>query len=233
MILLKIKKIALCLLYPNFYRSYINGVCPLFETKDILKDLEKVDLLLDVGSNKGQFSILFNYYFPNSKIYSFEPQIKYLNIQKKILSNKSKFFNLCLGNKDGFDYLNITDKEDSSSILEPNILKKSIYKIIDKIKIKVTKLDTIIKLPSKKNIFLKLDVQGYEKNVLMGSKKNLSRIKYILIELSSHEIYKKQHTLKDISLFLKKNNFKLIKIINKSFLAKNINQADYFFCKLK
>ena len=67
----------------------------------------------------------------------------------------------------------------------------------------------------------------------MGSKKNLSRIKYILIELSSHEVYKKQHTLKDISLFLKKNNFKLIKIINKSFLTQDINQADYFFIKVK
>ena len=231
--LLRIKKIFQCFLHPIFFKSYMHGVCPLFEVKNIIISLKKIDILIDIGSNKGQFSILFNFYFPGSKIYSFEPQTKYLNIQKKILSKKSKFFNLCLGNKTGFENFNITEKNDSSSILKPNILTKSIYKIVKKIKVKVVKLDSVIKLPQNKKILLKLDVQGYEKQVLLGSKSNLKKITHILIELSSHEIYKKQHSMKNISLFLKNNNFKLIKITNKNFISKNISQADYLFSKIK
>ena len=60
----------------------INGVCPLFETKEIFKDIRDVDMLIDVGSNKGQFAILFQYFFPCAKIISFEPQKEFLKIQK-------------------------------------------------------------------------------------------------------------------------------------------------------
>ena len=90
-------------------------------------------------------------------------------------------------------------------------------------------MDDLIKLNYTNNILIKLDVQGFEKNVLMGSRKNLKKIKYILIELSSSEIYKNQHTEKNIINFLKKKNFKIIKKINKNYISKNIYQSDFLF----
>ena len=64
-------------------------------------------------------------------------------------------------------------------------LKKSIYEVIQKVEVKVKKLDDLLSLPSKQKIIMKLDVQGYEKEVLMGAIKNLKKIDYILVELSS------------------------------------------------
>ena len=46
------------------------------------------------------------------------------------------------------------------------------------------------------------------KKVLQGSILNLKKIKYILIELSSSEIYK-TNILKNVVNFLKKRNFKI------------------------
>lgn len=61
----------------------MSGVAPLFELSPLLKKIDKIKTIIDIGSNKGQFSILAKSHFPNTKIYSFEPQKKYLNIQKK------------------------------------------------------------------------------------------------------------------------------------------------------
>ena len=128
--------------------------------------------------------------------------------------------------------MNITKQNDSSSILDPQFFNSSIYKIVDKIKIKINTLDNILKYNNSRKIFLKLDVQGYEKNVLKGAKKTLSNIQYILIELSSSKLYKKQHSKNDIIKFLKNKKFKIIKILNKNYISKKIYQADYLFAKI-
>lgn len=174
--LLQIKKILHCLYHPSFFRSYINGVCPLFEIKEIFKYIKNVGMLIDVGSNKGQFAILFQYFFPQAKIISFEPQKEFLKIQKKILFKNTKFYSICLGNKNENSYLNVTKKKDSSSILKPNILKDSIYKVINKMKIKVRRLDDVLKIRYKKKILIKLDVQGYEKKFFLVPLKVLKKL---------------------------------------------------------
>ena len=76
---------------------------------------------------------------------------------------------------------------------------------------------------------MKLDVQGYEKQVLLGATKNLKKIDYILIELSSSGIYKKQSTKKNIVSYLKKKKFFLLKELNKGLITKNIYQTDCLF----
>ena len=231
--LIKLKKIFLASINLQYIKCYLYLVCPLFEVREIFKVLKKIDILLDIGSNKGQFSILFNNYFPKSKIYSFEPQKNVLNIQKKILPKKTRFFNLCLGHSNKIMNLNITKKNDSSSILNPKVFSKSIYQVVKKIRVSVKRLDDIFILPYKKIILMKLDVQGYENEVLIGAKKNLQRIDYILIELSSSQVYKNQTLKKDIIRFLKKKNFILLKEINKAVVTKNIYQTDCLFYNKK
>ena len=103
------------------------------------------------------------------------------------------------------------------------------YKIIERREIQIFKLDTILCNKNlKKPIILKLDVQGYEMEVLKGSLKILKRINYILIEVSKSEIYKNQATEKQIINFLKKRNFfplnstKSTKINKTNFLQRDI-----------
>jgi hypothetical protein len=76
---------------------------------------------------------------------------------------------------------------------------------------------------------MKIDVQGFEYEVLLGAFKSLKKIKYLIIEISSHDIYNNQTNKKKLLSFLINKNFKLIKIYNKSKLSKNIFQYDYFF----
>ena len=85
-------------------------MAPLLEVNNEAKTL------IDVGSNKGQFSILARKFFPDIEIHSFEPQIEELNIQKKILGNKNiNYYNFALGSEDKELNLYITKRKDSSS----------------------------------------------------------------------------------------------------------------------
>ena len=68
----KVKKIIKCVLNPQFFNSYINFVSPLFELEPLLNKIGNINTIIDIGSNKGQFSILARSFFPSSKIYSFE-----------------------------------------------------------------------------------------------------------------------------------------------------------------
>ena len=88
--------------------------------------------------------------------------------------------------------MNITKKEDSSSLLNPDILKKGIYEITYKKKVKVKTLNSIFKSIDLNNSLIKIDVQGYEYEVLVGAKKILNKIKYLIIEISNKKIYQKQ-----------------------------------------
>jgi|TARA_B110000305_G_C19420073_1_gene630372 FkbM family methyltransferase len=230
-VLYKIKKLLFIIFNLKFFKAYLNSVFPLIEISNLLNELPIIDNCIDVGSNKGQFALILKRNFPKAKIFSFEPQIENLSIQKKFLNN-TKFYNCCLGNKSSFQIFNITDREDSSSLLVPSIFKNSIYRVVNKITIKVDKLDNIIKLKHKSKNLLKLDVQGYELEVLKGSKKCLSKIDFIIIELGEKKSYLKQPSKNKTINFLKKNNFQLKKISNKTKLN-NSWEADYLFVNMK
>lgn len=226
-ILNKLYKALNCLRYPKFLRAYFYFVCPLFELKSAIKKVGLIENLIDIGSNKGQFCLIARILNPNCKIFSFEPQKEFLKIQKKIIKKNIYFYSFCLGEKKQYKNLFITKRSDSSSLLEPHILKNDIYSVKQKIKVKIEKLDNILKKKKLQNTLMKIDVQGYEYQVLKGASKILDKINYIIIELSSNKIYKKQILKKKILKFLSKKNFFVIKIYNKSYVKKNIYQYDY------
>ena len=226
----KIKKVVFMIFNLKFINAYINFVFPLVELEKLLKTIPKIDVCIDVGSNKGQFALLLRKYFSKAKIYSFEPQPNLIKIQKKFLNN-TKFFNLSLGDKSKKSILNITRRKDSSSLLEPKI-KHPDFKIENRIPSKIEKLDNIIKLYDKKINLLKIDVQGYEYEVLKGSKNNLKKINFIIIELSSKPKYKNEVSKNKIKNFLKQRNFKLKKIYNKGYIG-DLWQADFLFERIE
>ena len=227
----KIIKIIQCILNPQYFISYFNFVSPLFELLPLLKKLKKVNTLIDVGSNKGQFSILMNNYYPNIKIYSFEPQKKFLAIQKRILPINNYFYNIAIGSTIGYKKFYITKREDSSSILEP-ANNESKYKIKKIKKIRIDRLDNIINLKKlKKPVIIKLDIQGYELEALKGSKKILNKIDYLITEISFEKIYKKQVLEHNLINFLKKNNFLEVKRTNITKIGNKTFQADILFIK--
>ena len=222
-----------------WFKGMLNGIYATVELEKLVKDIEVPETIIDIGSNKGQFILLMEQIFPNKIVYSFEPIIEMINKQKKFYKYKKNitFHNLALGSSICSKEFLITSRMDSSSFLKvvSNTNKSKNYSVIEKRDIKVSTLDEIF-LNEKIShpILIKMDVQGYELEVLKGANDLLKKIDYLLLEVSKNEMYQNQPTEKIIVEYLKNFNFEIyrsndwLKIQNTNF-----NQRDIIFQKKK
>ena len=134
-----------------------------------------------------------------------------------------KIFNYAIGKKsERLDfYINKIDLTNSLSKLNTKSIylkfKNFILKNKEKPPSKKINVKTLDSLCSKKKInkidILKIDVEGHEYDVLLGSKKIIKNVNVILIEIQKNKMYK-NYSQKKIYKFLKKNNFELIQSFN-------------------
>lgn len=176
-----------------------------------------VDLVLDVGANKGQFSSQLRSIGFDGKIVSFEP----LSEAHKLLSETSSSDNkwiahprCAIGDHDGEIEINIAGNSVSSSILpmlnsHSNAAPGSSY--INHEKTPIFKLDTVAPSYFKeaKNPFIKIDTQGFEWQVLDGAEIILPQVRGILCELSLVDLYQGQHLWLEMIQRLEKLGFTL------------------------
>ena len=170
-----------------------------------VKLLEKydVDMLLDVGANTGQYtqSLFDNGY--TGRVVSFEPLSSAHALLSKTASGNSRWTiapRCAVGASNGNTTIHISENSVSSSLL--NMLDSHIEgahesKIIGSEEVPVRALDSMSELyhSGSKNIFLKIDVQGYEKPVLQGAEKLFTTLRGIEIEMSLVPLYENQQWL--------------------------------------
>lgn len=178
----------------------------------------KENTIIDVGGADGTTSKIFSRAFPNSKIYVFEPLKENFSLIQKILD---QFPNLILINKAAGSTsvtgtINKTKRITSSSLYQPSFDIKSelfsdILSVENTEKISITTLDETI--PQNEQItILKLDVQGYELEVLKGANSVISRTSIIILEMINHDYYKGAPKYHDSDEYLRKENFVLYDI---------------------
>lgn len=145
-----------------------------------------------------------------SRLIGFEPnENEFQKLDKD--DKKRKYYNFGIG--DGTEKtLNICESPGMSSFLEPDIdyLKnfhgfENWSKIIKRVKVKTKKLSEI-----KDNIdFLKIDVQGYESEIIKHGKDKIKNSLVINIETSTTPLYKDEETFSSNILELEKLGFNL------------------------
>tara|TARA_B100001250_G_scaffold400998_1_gene412313 strand:- start:483 stop:1214 length:732 start_codon:yes stop_codon:yes gene_type:complete len=166
------------------------------QTIELIKQY-KIDLILDVGANLGQFASDMRRAGYQNQIISFEPIHECYKHLISIADSGWQVKNFALGNKNLNEKINISNKTVYSSILDVNKFGKSNFqnsiKVIDKQDIQVKKLDDIIHETvnnlSKKKVFLKIDTQGYDNRVIRGAAKTLKHVQILQTEISCRGIY--------------------------------------------
>jgi len=160
-----------------------NLYCGLHEFNDmgfLLHFLRRDDLFVDVGANIGSYTILAAGHVGASVI-SVEPVPKtfeYLknNIAINQVANKVIMYNLALGNEKG--QISFTTTLDTMN----HVATASETNTIE---VPVDTLDAIVE-NNKEPLLLKIDVEGFETNVLKGADQTLRKknLKAIIIELN-------------------------------------------------
>lgn len=180
-----------------------------------------INKIIDVGANSGQYAKEMIDLGFKGKIESFEPvTTTYQKLLKESKRNATwTAHNFALGNTEEELQINISKNTYSSSLLKikENHIKSAPESIVvSKELIKVKTLDSIFdKICNHDDIvLLKLDVQGFEKNVLDGSLNCLPKIKGIQIEMSLEELYDNEMLFTEMLNFIESKGFKLQSLEN-------------------
>lgn len=214
-LLKKINKLFKLSKFKLWRKGLINGIAATVELENMVINI-KPETIIDIGSNKGQFILLIEQLFPNKIIHSFEPLAEVLEIQRRFFDyNKNIFFyNFALGSISTIKKFFITKRKDSSSFfkINKNENKSKYLQIKNEKNIQIKSLDDVLmNREIKKPILMKIDVQGYELEVLKGSENILKKIEYILIEVSENEMYEGQPLSHEIIQFLQDRNYQILK----------------------
>lgn len=181
-----------------------------------------IDLVFDIGANKGQYATGIMDAGYKNKIVSFEPLTSaYSLIEQETKKHKNwELAPRCaIGAKNEEIEINISANSVSSTLL--NMLDSHIEgapesKIIGKEKVQVFPLDEIAQkyTSGSKNIFLKIDVQGFEQEVLKGAEKMIALAKGIEMEISLVPLYENQNwLLPQVLEYMEQKGFQLNSIV--------------------
>ena len=117
--------------------------------------------------------------------------------------------------------------EESLYLKVKNFLTFSKSNFEDEYEIQTNTVDKIFEKISLQKTLLKIDVEGFEKNVIEGSKMKLKEIPFILLENQFGNHYK-NNDFEDIIKLLLEQNFK----IYKKFIFPTLHYQDVLFKKI-
>lgn len=220
------KKFFLILNPENGYLDayiYAHGLYEPHIVRELINNINEGDTCIDIGANIGHHAIIMAQIVGvNGKINAYEPipfirtqmeesialnNLKNVTIIPEALSNKEGelILNVNVGNVAGSSFVN---KEDGNQGLSINTRTLDSYNY-------------------SKISFIKLDVEGFEYSVLQGAEKTISSLHPVVLFEYSPTYYKKNSATdsKDILLFFKKYNYKLIDLEDN---RKEITNVDGF-----
>jgi FkbM family methyltransferase len=173
-----------------------------------------INLVLDVGANKGQFAQELRRLGYRGRMVSFEPlSSAYDHLVKNAARDPLwKTANFALGPREAKMELQIAGNSASSSFLEmlpeyPEITPG--LSSVGRETVSVKRLDSLFSdycAPGDR-IFLKIDAQGYEKRILEGALGVIDQVTGLGLEMSLVPIYEGESLLEELISFAREHGF--------------------------
>jgi hypothetical protein len=125
---LRIAKMWFSMSHPQCWQALRLGVAPSIEHRKLLSQID-CDFILDVGGNRGQFSLISRMVKPGLPIVAFEPIPTEAEIFRKALSGKNVHLHqTALGDKAGEAEIHLSRSADSSSLLPIGETQRKLFR---------------------------------------------------------------------------------------------------------
>lgn len=231
----KLGKAARLLADGRFRQGLFHGVAATIEHVPSFIDLHFASVV-DVGANRGQFTLLMAGLYPDARIVAFEPLMdpfrKLLEVTAKL--PKVRAINSAIGSTRTTAPMNVSKRDDSSSLLPISAMQEKIFPNTGRARIDHVRVaplgDFIDEMDLERPSLLKIDVQGFELEVLKGSDDCLDRFDAVYVEASFVQLYNGQPFASDIIDYLHQRGFRLRGIYNLSQMSDGrAVQADFLF----
>jgi FkbM family methyltransferase len=156
-----------------------------------------VSLVFDVGANAGQFARWLRCSGYAGQIVSFEPiKAIFADLSRTMAGDPNWLgHNVALGASRGTSVINVSENTVFSSILPQTdyaIQFDPKARVQRTEEIEVFPFDEVCNLPRRGNAFLKIDTQGFEREVLEGAKESLCHLSGLQLELPLEHLYEGQ-----------------------------------------
>jgi len=174
----------------------------------------KVNVLLDIGANQGQYAAAFHDVGFTGRTISFEPVAEsFATLQPRAAGRQDwDARQVALGDTDANATIQIGGNRECSSLLPMNERLVAAYPVAASCgeqPVRVCRLDSLRAelFKDTDRFFMKLDVQGYELKVLHGARRTLPRVELIDIELTLVPLYDSQPLFIEVLQFLDEEGF--------------------------
>jgi len=186
--------------------------------------------IFDVGAYSGEFAKLCRGIWPNAKLVCFEvlPQ-RVVELRNWCAQDGNAVLLETLLGSERSPTVPFYEMETASSVLEehtPQVASVKCYPM--------QTIDEIVKSEQARiPTFLKLDVQGYELEVLKGAQNTLSQISVVLAEVNLIDIHKGAPLMDELVLFMSNEGFVTYDIcgLTRRPLDNALWQADFIFVR--
>lgn len=208
----KLKKGFRLLRDPRFRPGLLKGVAATIEHESALAPYD-FKTIVDIGANRGQFTLLAAGLFPAAAIIAFEPLVEPFRKLIEVTAGLPRVrpVNAAIGATRTALSMNVSKRDDSSSLLPIGALQEEIFPNTGRARTEEVRIGPLadyltvgdIERPS----LLKIDVQGYELEVLKGSADLLDHIDVVYVEASFVELYEGQPLAGEVLDALAKHGF--------------------------
>jgi FkbM family methyltransferase len=185
--------------------------------------------ILDIGANIGETSLHFAKNNPDSKVYAFEPMPDtFIKLNHNVLLNNFtniEIYNFGMGNSEGKFYMSIPANNNIAGA-------KVDLNISEGYNIYITTVDNFVFFKRKLTSvdFIKIDVEGFEYNVLLGSINTIKSFKPTLfIEINDNNLKQQNTTAKTVIQFLEKFYPKIYRADTGEFINSDYNFENKHF----
>ncbi len=230
-----------------FVRNRISLLKGLSMYEMIVSSINETPIIIDVGANNGSSIEEYISLFNKPQIYSFEPTPHLFNFleQKYHASSTISIYNVALSDKTGEAEFFSSEYSPTNSLLEPNIelyeklgtkmptyssLSETFQKSLNSSLIETLRFDDwyMRNLKGQKIDLFKTDTQGFDFEVLNGTRNALPNIKFIIVECQFQEFYLGSTPFYETFKFLYDHGFYLYNINKKNNLFQ-IFECDAIF----
>ena len=215
---------------------------------DLLRTLQTIkgtvgtsDALIDIGANKGEFAQLFSHLYKPAVLICIEPNDQ-LNTDIRANNPSTIIINKAVSDTQSEQdfYFHVDSQMSSLFPSDRDLIKRDFGEddadSVTKKTIPVTTLDTIFSEYAGqlegKTLFLKIDTQGNELEVIKGGRNTLEKVSYCLLEYMFHTPYTKQYPFESIISVMSDRGFKCAGPMHSSYRAKGeIGAVLFLFSK--
>lgn len=186
-----------------------------FATVQTVNKFFKATRLCDIGAYKGHWSFVMQQL--NAQLQSvvmFEPQAKLISHlrDRELGGVKKKIYQCALGDRE--QHLTLAGGTPSASLYEVAENQLRYFPGSTNQESEVAEVKVLDDVYAKEGLeypdLIKMDVQGYELNVLRGARSVLAHARYLVIELSLREFYNGQPPLWELWRFLDEEQYVMV-----------------------